>query len=401
MNNKVDFPIFKNNPELVYLDSAATSQKPETVTNAVRDFYEKYNSNIHRGIYTLSQTATDMYENAREKVAKFINANSKEEIVFTKNTNESINLAAVGWAKKFLKKGDIVVLSEMEHHANIVPWLRLKKEIGIEIAYLSIDKDFKLNFFYLKEIKKIKFVALTHASNVLGTVNPIKEIIAYFKTKNPDIKFLIDAAQSVPHLQTDVQELGCDFLAFSSHKMLGPSGVGILWAKKELLLQMDPLLVGSHMINTVTKENVIWADIPDKFEVGTANIEGVIGLSAAIDYLTAIGMKNIEIYEKELTSYALEKFNKSNDVKLFGPKNLESRIGVFSFAIGNVHGHDAAEILNRKHIAVRSGHHCAQPLMKVLGVSSTARASLYLYNTKEDIDKLFDGIEEVKKVFYD
>jgi len=423
---KQDFPLFKNYPELVYLDSAATSQKPKAVIDAVSDFYTKHNANIHRGMYDLSQEATDMFEDTRRKVANFINAKDVSEVIFTSGTTESINLAAFGWAKKFLKKGDIVVLSEMEHHSNIIPWLRLKEEIGIELVYLPITKDYRLvyknisSFWQAKHVqnrkedagsrqvgtsmtsfdfKKIKLLALTHASNVLGTINPLEEIIPFFKKLNPEIKVLIDAAQSVPHMSIDVQKLGCDFLAFSSHKMLGPSGVGVLYAKRELLESMDPFIYGSIMIKRVTKEKATWADAPDKFEAGTQNIEGVIGLGAAIDFLQSVSFEKIQQNELELTSYALEKFASKKNITLFGPKNEEDRLGVFSFLVGNVHSHDISEILNRLHIAVRAGHHCAQPLMKVLGVSGTVRASSYLYNTKEDIDKLFEGIEEVKKVF--
>lgn len=419
---KKDFPIFKNHPELVYLDSSATSQKPQVVIDAVKNFYEKNNSNTHRGIYDLSQKATDLFENTRKKVAAFIGASSEQEIIFTSSTTEAINLAAYGWARKFLKTGDIIVLSEMEHHSNFVPWLRLRDEIGIELIFLPVMDDGRLDYssssFWQATLearpesvrdagqvsmtdifKRVKLIALTHISNVLGTINPIADIVSYFKQNGSDAKLLIDAAQSIPHLPIDVQKLDCDFLAFSSHKMLGPSGVGVLFAKKEILEIMDPLLVGSHMIKKVTKEKATWADLPDKFEPGTRNIEGVIGLGAAIDYLQKIGMKEIAIYEKELTGYAIEMFKKQTKVKLFGPQTFENRIGVFSFVIEDIHPHDVAEILNRDNIAVRSGHHCAQVLMECLEVSGTARASFYIYNTKEDIDKLFEGIELVKKTF--
>jgi cysteine desulfurase / selenocysteine lyase len=398
---KSQFPIFNTYPNLVYLDSAATSQKPKVVIDAVSEFYSKQNANIHRGIYDLSQNATAMFEETRQKVSKFINANDSSEIIFTSGTTEAINVVAYGWAKRNLKKGDVIVLTEMEHHSNMVPWLQLKKEIGFEIVYLPITEDYRLdyqNFSSVVDVKKIKLVSLTHASNVLGTVSPIEEIISYFKKINSDIKILIDAAQSVPHIPIDVQKIECDFLVFSSHKMLGPSGVGVLYGKRELLNSMDPLIVGSHMIQTVTKDNVTWACIPDKFEAGTRNIEGVIGLGAAIDYLQKVGFDTIQKHEKELIEYALIMFDRLN-IKLFGPKNSADRLGVFSFAIGDVHPHDVSEILNRFHIAVRAGHHCAQPLMEWLGVTGTVRASVYLYNTKEDIDMLEKGIEEVKKVF--
>src|SRR6266403_592278 len=399
-NVKTDFPIFKNYPELVYLDSSATSQKPQSVIDTVSEFYEKNNSNIHRGIYDLSQHATELFENTRKKVAEFIGADSEKEIIFTSSTTESINLAAYGWARKFLQKGDIIVLSEMEHHSNLVPWMRLRKEIGVEIFFITIDNEGRLNYKDFDiDFSKVKLLALTHVSNVLGTINPIADIVSFFRKNGSDTRVLIDAAQSVPHIQIDVKALNCDFLTFSSHKMLGPSGVGVLWAKQEILETMDPLLVGSHMIKKVTKNTVSFADLPEKFEPGTRNIEGVIGLSAAIDYLQKIGMGEIEKYEKELTEYTISMFASQKNVKLFGPATSENRIGVFSFAVGTVHPHDVAEVLNRSQIAVRSGHHCAQPLMTCLGVSGTTRASFYLYNTKEDIDKLVEGIELVKQTF--
>jgi cysteine desulfurase/selenocysteine lyase len=382
-----------NNSSLVYLDSAATAQKPQSVIDAVKNFYEKYNSNIHRGLYDLSQTATDLFENTRKKVADFIGADDSAEIIFTSNTTESINLVASGWAKKFLKKGDVVVLSEMEHNSNIVPWIRLREELKITLIFLSVTNDGRLDFSKIPP--ETKFIALTHASNVLGTINPIETLRKFA----PNAKILIDAAQSIPHLPIDVKALDCDFLVFSSHKMFGPSGVGVLWGKKELLETMNPLVVGSHMVKKVTKEKALFADIPDRFEPGTRNLEGVIGLGAAIDFIQKIGIKNIQQHEKELTTSALEKLQAINGLHVFGPQDTENRLGIFSFSIGHVHPHDVAEILNRSGIAVRSGHHCAHILMQSLGVSATIRASFSIYNTKEDVDKLVIGIEEVKNVF--
>lgn len=398
---KNDFPIFNNNPDLVFLDSAATSQKPQSVIDAVSKFYSTYNANIHRGIYDLSQSATDLFESTRKKVADFIRAKESGEIIFTAGATEAFNFVAFGWAKKFLRKGDIIVLTEMEHHSNIVCWQMLEKEIGVEIVYLPITKDYLLDYKKIEKVsaKKIKLVSLAHASNVLGTVNPLYEIIPYVKNLNSEIKICIDAAQSVPHMPIDVTSLDCDFLAFSSHKMLGPSGVGVLYAKKELLEQMDPVIVGSHMIRTVTKEGATWASLPDKFEPGTRNLEGVIGLGAAIEYLQKVGFDTIQKQEMKLIKYALNMFQSQKEVMLFGPGNAENRLGVFSFAIGDVHAHDVSEVLNRSHIAVRAGHHCAMPLMMCLGVSATVRASLYVYNTKEDIDRLEKGLVEVKKTF--
>ena len=398
---KNDFPIFNSYPDLVFLDSAATSQKPRSVIDAVSEFYSTYNANIHRGIYDLSQKATDSFEKTREKVADFIGAKTSSEIIFTAGATEAFNFVAFGWAKKTLKKGDIIVLTEMEHHSNIVAWQMLEKEIGVEIVYLPITKDYLLDYKKIEKLpaKKIRLVSLAHASNVLGTVNPLEEMIPYFKKLNSEIKICIDAAQSVPHMRVDVTSLDCDFLAFSSHKMLGPSGVGVLYAKKELLQAMDPFILGSHMIRTVTKENATWAGLPDKFEPGTRNLEGVIGLGAAIDYLQKVGFDSIQKHEAKLIEYALNMFQSQKEVTLFGPKGAENRLGVFSFAIGDVHSHDVSEVLNRSHIAVRAGHHCAMPLMMCLGVSGTVRASLYVYNTKEDIARLEKGIEEVKKTF--
>ena len=341
---KNDFPIFKTYPDLVYLDSAATSQKPQSVIDAVSQFYSSQNANIHRGIYDLSQSATEAFENSRKKVANFIGTKNASEIVFTSGATEAFNYVAFGWAKKFLKKGDIIAISEMEHHSNIVPWQMLQKEVGIKIVYLPITKDHRLEYKKIEELQKgkIKLISFAHASNVLGTVNPLEEIIPYVKKLNPEIKICIDAAQSVPHMPIDVGSLDIDFLAFSSHKMLGPSGVGVLYAKKELLEQMDPVIVGSHMIRTVSKNKAIWADIPDKFEPGTRNLEGVIGLGAAIDYLQKIGWEKIQKHEMELAKYALEMFKKQKNIKLFGPKDSKNRLGVFSFAIENIHSHDVS-----------------------------------------------------------
>ncbi len=420
-NRKDDFPIFKTFRELVYLDSASTSQKPHSVIAAVADFYKKKNANTHRGIYKLAEEATEAYENVRDLVAQFINANKREEIIFTGNVNQSINLVAHGWGRKFLKQGDIIVLSEMEHHANIVPWLRLKEEIGVELIFLPIIEDGRLDDKILMpersrrqnsstlrqpadrsekkiDVNKIKLVALTHISNVLGTINPIEEVTAFLKKQNPGIKILIDAAQSVAHIPLDVKKLKCDFLVFSGHKMLGPTGVGVLWAKEFLLEKMDPLFVGSHMIKSVTKEKAIFTDLPEKFEVGTGNLEGVVGLGAAIKYLQSIGMEKIMAHDHELTQYALNKLQALPYLTMHGPQTADNRIGIFSFEIPKVHPHDIAQILDNRYIAIRSGHHCCQVLMQTLGVTATARASFYLYNTKEDIDRLVDGIESVKKI---
>lgn len=400
---KSDFPLFKNYPDLVYLDSAATSQKPQSVIDAVGEFYTKYNTNIHRGIYKLSDAATEQYENAREKVAKFIGSKNSKEIVFTKNTNEAINLVAQGWGKQNLKRGDIVVLSEMEHHANIVPWIKLKDEIGIILYYLPLTSDFRLDYKQLinsgVNLEKIKLISLTHASNVLGTINPIAEITSWLKQNGINAKICIDGAQSIPHLPVNIDKLGCDFFVFSSHKMLGPSGVGVLWAKLEILEQMQPLLVGSHMISTVTKDSANWTDVPDKFEVGTANLEGVVGFGAAINYLNALGMEYVFEYEKQMVEYGLKKLSEIEGLRIFGPKDYDNRLAIFSFGFDGIHPHDIAQILDEENIAIRSGHHCAQVLMEYINESATARASAYIYNSTEDIDKLVRGLKKAKQTF--
>lgn len=400
-NLKKDFPIFSKRPEpFVYLDSASTSQKPKSVIDAVSFFYENLNANIHRGIYSLSEEATAAYEGVRESVAKFINS-EKSEMVFTGNTNEAINLVVFGFAKKHLSKGDIVVLSEMEHHANIVPWLKLKDEMGVVLHFLKYNEDYQLNFKSLDGVvkSKIKFVSLTQVSNVLGTINPVKDIVKFYKSINPEIKVLIDAAQSVPHFKVDFKDLDCDFLAFSSHKMLGPSGLGLLIGRHELLEDMDPLFYGSQMITKVSKEDAKYIESPYKFEVGTGKLEAVYGLGAAIDYLQNLGLENIEKQENEITKYALEKLIKVSGLEIYGSLNSKNRLAIFSFNINGVHAHDVAQVLDRFGICVRSGHHCAQVLMDSIEEQATVRASFYIYNSKEDTDALIAGIEEVKKVF--
>lgn len=400
---KKDFPIFNNIPNLVYLDSAATSQKPKQVISAITDFLENHNANVHRGIYDLSQSATDIFEGTRKKVANFVGARDDTEIVFTGNASEAINLAAFGYARKFLKEGDIVVISSEEHHSNFVPWLKLREEKGVRIFMLPMTSDFFIDYKILGtakiDLKKIKLVAVTQASNVLGTINPVEEIADFLNRKKIRAKLLVDAAQSVPHMKIDVKKMGCDFLAFSGHKMLGPSGIGALWAKKEILEEMDPLMSGSNMISNVTDNEVSWNQVPEKFETGTGRLEGAAGLGAAIDYLEKIGMRNVEKYERELTEYLLRTLIEIPEVEIYGSKTSKDRLGVVAFNVKGVHSHDTGEILNRRNICVRTGHHCAMPLLSKLGVGSTVRASLYLYNNKKDIDKLAQGIKDVKKIF--
>ena len=399
-NYKADFPIFADHPDLVYLDSAATAQKPQAVIDAVNRLYAHSNASIHRGMYDLSQDATDQFEAVRGKVAKFIGAASPDEIVFTSGTTESMNMIAYGWARQNLKRGDIIVLTDMEHHANIVPWQILRSEIGVELYFIPLGDDYRLDYLQAAglDMSRVKLITLTHASNVLGTVNSITEIAEYFKSNGADFKLAVDIAQSVPHLPVNVQDWDADFVSFSSHKMCGPSGVGALYGKRDLLEEMTPLLSGGHMIDRVTREGFTLAGAPDRLEPGTRNIEGTIGLGAAIDYLQGVGMENLEKYERDLTSYALKKFQGNKNVRLFGPATSHDRLAVFSFEIPGVHSHDAADILNRSHVAVRAGHHCAQPLMQCMGVAGTTRASLYLYNTKADIDALFDGISSVQRI---
>lgn len=402
-NFKRDFPIFTARPKLIYLDSAATTQKPKAVIDAVTNFYTRYNSSVHRGVYDLSSQATEIYEGARAKIADFINARYPTEIVFTAGTTESINLVSLGYCQKNLKKEDIVVLTEMEHHSNIVPWLSLKEKIGIKLFFLPIDKDFRLNYKTLfhsnLNFKKIKIISLLHASNVLGTINSLEEIIPLFRKKCVNAKILIDAAQSVAHLPINVQRIDCDFIAFSAHKMYGPSGVGVLWAKQELLEEMEPIFGGGHMIETVTKEKASFASPPAKFEAGSSRLEGVAGLGAAVDYLNSIGFKNIMRLEQKLTEYGIEALRKIKKVAVYGSKKSNNRLPIFAFNVLGVHPHDVSEILNRRKICVRSGHHCAQVLLQALNVPSTLRASLSIYNSIKDINQLIRGVEETKKIF--
>lgn len=400
-NLKSDFPIFKNRKApFVYLDNGATSQKPKSVIDAVTYFYENLNANIHRGIYSLSEEATQAYEDVRVKVAKFINSD-RDEVVFTGNTNEAINLVVFGYAKKHLKKGDIVVLTLMEHHANLVPWLRLRDEIGIEIHYLNYDENYRLDFQNLGGINKdkIKFVSITQVSNVLGVINPVKEVIKFFKKINPEIKVLIDGAQSVPHFKVDFKDLNCDFLAFSSHKMLGPSGLGVLIGKREALKSTDPIFYGSQMITKVTKDEAKFDEVPFKFEVGTGKLEAVYGLGAAIDYLETVGWENIINHESRITDYALKRLSEIEGLELYGPKNSENRLAIFTFNLKGIHSHDVAQILDRYGICVRSGHHCAQVLLDSFDEIAAVRASFYLYNSFEDMDALIDGLKKVKEFF--
>jgi len=397
--NKIrsDFPIFSDK-SLVYLDSAATTQKPKQVIDAVSDFYSNYNANVHRGIYELSMKATETYHAARQKVANFINAKDWRSIVFTGGTTESINLVAYSWARKNLRKSDEILITEMEHHSNIVPWQLVAEEIGVIIKYIPVNIDGTLDLSNINELitNKTKLVSVIHQSNVFGTINPIKIIIN--RAKHVGAITVIDAAQSIPHSHVDVQDLDCDFLAFSGHKMLGPTGIGILYGKTELLDSMTPFMGGGDMINSVTMTESTWNDIPYKFEAGTPNIAQAIGFGAAIDYLNEIGLTNINDYVKHLLKIALEKLRTIDGLTIYGHQVGESS-SVISFNLEGIHPHDLAQFLDQDGIAVRAGHHCAQPIMDKLSVSSTIRASFYLYNTEEEIDKLCAILIKTAKFF--
>ena len=393
---RLDFPVLKrkvNGKPLVYLDNAATTQKPKQVIDKLSDYYNNYNANVHRGIHALSEEATAEYENAREKIAKFIGAQSNE-IVFTKNTTESLNILAYS-ALRTLKPGDEVVLSVMEHHSNIVPWQMLREK-GVKLKFVDINKDGTLKD-ELKNLvtRKTKIVSITHSSNVLGTINPVKEIgkIAH---ENGAI-LIVDGAQSVPHMPVDIKNLDCDFLAFSSHKMLGPTGIGVLYGQHDAFKNISPFLRGGDMIKEVHLQDTKWNDMPWRFEAGTPNIADVIGFGAAIDYLQKIGMGNIRKHEIEITKYALNIMNNITGLTVHGL--AKERGSAVSFSMKGVHPHDIATILNSEGIAIRSGHLCAQPLMERLNVPAVGRASFYIYNTKEEVDKLAEGLEKVKKVF--
>ena len=397
-----DFPILKkkiNGKQLVYLDNASTTQKPYTVIKSITDFYSKYNSNIHRAVYQLAEEATTLYEQSREKIANFINVRP-EEIVFTRNTTESINLIAHSWARTNLKKDDGIAISELEHHSNIVPWQILSQEIGTRLEYVGIDENGFLDLEHLIELissKKVKLVSLSHMSNVLGTIVPIERIIKI--AHENDIPVMVDAAQSVPHMPVNVKNMDCDFLVFSAHKMLGPTGVGVLYAKKEVLEKMRPFMGGGDMIKEVFKFHTNYNEVPYKFEAGTPNIADVVGFGAAIDYLKKIGMENIRKHEIDLTEYALDSILSINHLTVYGPRDPNYRGGVISFNIADIHPHDLATIMNDHGIAIRSGHHCAQVLMQRLDVPATSRASFYIYNTKEEIDKFVNAIKEAGRIF--
>lgn len=411
---KKDFPIFSNNPDLVYLDNAATTQKPSSVIQAVSDYYSTVNSNVHRGVYRISEEATEMYEGSRKKVSEFIGARESSEIVFVRNTTEAINLLSYTIGRK-LKKGDEILLTEMEHHSNLIPWYFLR-EAGIVIRFARTKDDFTLDYedFQNKLNAKTAIASFTQVSNVLGTINDVRNLSSMCRD-NGTIS-IVDGAQSVPHLPVDVSKIGCDYLAFSGHKMLAPAGIGVLYGRRELLDEMHPFLGGGEMIGEVSYNSATWGDVPWKFEAGTQNVEGAVGLSAAIDYLKALGMESIQKHERSVMDHIFKVMNSIEGLRQFGPLDLGKRAGVFSFNIGDVkpfdllnqastkfaishsiHPHDVAAFLDRNNIAVRSGHHCAMPLMGRIGVSSTARISPYIYNDEAELDLFFEALSRCKK----
>ncbi|MEE8518234.1 MAG: cysteine desulfurase [Dehalococcoidia bacterium] len=400
-----NFPILKrmvNGKPLVYLDNAATSQKPRSVIQSLVDYYEGYNANVHRGVHTLSVEATDAHEEARRKVAAFINAPNPEDLIFVRNTTEAINLVALTWALANVTKGDRIVATEMEHHSNLGPWQHVAQQTGAELKFMKINDAYELDLSDLDELltPNTRLVTMTQMSNVLGTITPAKKIIE--AAHRVGALVLLDGAQSVPHMPVDVQDLGCDFLAFSGHKMVGPTGIGALYIRDQVMAEMEPFLRGGEMVLEVTYEDASWADLPMKFEAGTPNIADAIALGAAVDYLTGLGMDNIRQHEIELTGYALERFKELEEVTTFGPTDLSVRGGVVSFYIGDIHPHDIGTVLDGDGIAIRTGHHCAMPLVRSrLNVPATARASFYLYNTEQEVDALIDGLKKTMRFFGD
>jgi cysteine desulfurase / selenocysteine lyase len=403
-NIRKDFPILtrkvRDNKSLVYLDNASTTQKPNQVIDAITDYYRNHNANIHRAVYALAEESTEAYETARDKIANFVNVKNRQELIFVRGTTEAINLVAYAWGRPHINEGDIIVTTEYEHHSNIVPWQLLTQEKRAKLEYIGMDDDGQLILDDLDKYLatgKVKLVTFSLMSNVLGTITDAEKIIE--KCKSAGVPTLIDGAQAVPHMKVDLDTLGCDFFAFSGHKMLAPTGIGVLWVRKSVLQTMSPFHGGGDMIREVHKYETTWNDLPYKFEAGTPNIADVIGFGAAIDYLTKIGMDNVRQHEIELTKYAIEEFSKVPGLKIYGTKDITKRGGVISFNFADVHPHDVAQIIDEQGIALRSGHHCAQVLMERLDVAATSRASFYIYNTKKDVDALIDSLNTVAKVF--
>lgn len=403
-NLRKDFPILqrtvRENKPLVYLDNASTTQKPNQVIDSINDYYKNHNANIHRAVYALAEEATEAYESTRDKIANFVNVRDRQEIIFVRGTTEAINLVAYAWGRPHVKEGDIILTTEYEHHSNIVPWQLLAQEKRAKIEYIRMDDDGELILDDLDKFLatgKVKLVAFSLMSNVLGTITDAQKIVE--KCRAAGVLTLIDGAQAVPHMKVDLEKIGCDFFAFSGHKMLGPTGIGVLWVRKSVLETMSPFHGGGDMIREVHKYETTWNDLPYKFEAGTPNIADVVGLGAAIDYLTKIGMDNVREHEVELTKYAIERLSDVKGLEIYGTRDISKRGGVISFNFSDVHPHDVAQIIDEEGIAVRSGHHCAQVLMERLDVAATSRASFYIYNTKEDIDALVNSLNKVAEVF--
>lgn len=399
---RADFPILKRRiggRPLVYLDSAATSQKPKQVIDAIRRYYTEYNANVHRGLHRLSEQATVAFEQSRDKFAQFIGAKTSKEIVFVRNTTEALNLVIFSWGRTNLRAGDRILLTESEHHSNIVPWQMLSKEKGIKLDYVRIDDDGILDWDSFNELIKEgpKALSLAHVSNALGTINPVKQMAR--EAHKVGAIVVVDAAQSVPHMPVNVADLECDFMAVSGHKMLGPTGIGVLYGRYDLLDHMEPVMGGGEMIREVHLQDARWNDLPWKFEAGTPNIEGAIGLGVAVDYLSRLGMENVRRHEKDITKYALDQLADVKGLVLYGTRDVEKRGAAISFNLGDIHAHDLATILDTQGIAIRSGHHCAQPLMERLRVPATARASFYIYSTKKEVDILVRALESARKMF--
>jgi len=398
---RADFPILAREVHgrtLAYLDNAASTQKPRVVIEALGGFYRAHYANIHRGVHTLSEEATSAYEEARDEIAAFVNAPDRRGVIFTRNTTEAINLVAYTWGRANVGPGDRIVVTEMEHHSNLVPWQLLAREVGAELAYVSVTDEGCLDLESLDYLLQgpVKLVAFTHVSNVLGTVNPAREIIA--RSHAADARVLVDAAQSVPHLPVDIEALDCDFLAFSGHKMCGPTGVGVLYGRPELLEEMPPFLSGGGMIRRVGRAEASWDDLPWKFEAGTPAIAEAVGLSAAVDYLSGVGVEAVWAHEQELAAYALERLKEVPGVHAIGPL-AGGRCGIVAFTVESIHPHDLAQVLDGEGVAIRAGFHCAQPLHERLGLAATARASFYLYNTRQEVDRLVEGIQKAQDWF--
>ncbi len=397
-NIRNDFPAFRSKKKnFIYLDSASTSQKPQSVIDSVSSYYSSYAANIHRALYEIGEKATDKYENVRDKVKQFMNVPDSHSVIFSRSTTESINLIAYAWGTKNLSQDDHILITEMEHHSNIVPWQLLASRSNAALDYISLKNDgmLELESFKKKISSKTKILSISHQSNVFGTVNPINEIID--EAKKVDAITVIDGAQAVPHMKVDIEDLDCDFYAFSGHKMLGPTGVGVLIGRKNILEKMDPFMGGGEMINTVNMDKSTWNDVPWKFEAGTPNIAQVIGLGAAIDYIEKIGIENIHQYEQELLQYGLDILSQDENITLYG--NPTTRGAVIPFNVKNIHPHDLAKFLDTDGICIRAGHHCAQPIMNKLEITATARASFYIYNTRNDIEKLVEGIKKTADIF--